>query len=409
MFLVTLMTVREKIHEIFGVQEAHELPSKLLQIVKRPNELSVIIDNYKNNFTDLNHDYLRDYFQDAVADRSNFMQDYTPESICEIVAEITGQPETCADLCAGTGSLTIGLWQKSPKTKFYCYEISTASVPFLLFNLALRNISAIVFQGDLLTEEYSHVYQCEKGRISEIDNFKADPVDAVISNPPYSLKWTPKADSRFNDYPLPPKGYADLAFALIGLSMLKGTGKACYIYPHGILFRGGQEEKIRTKLIQDNYLDSIIGLPPALFANTTIPVCLVNFTKDPNRGVLVVDASREFKRQPKQNLMLSEHIETVISAFRMRRNIEKLSYVADLKEIKKNDFNMNISRYVDTFEQIKLPPPTEALRAIIENDKAIKQMKLDLLTDMKSMKANNTETGKEFEEYLKLFEEWTNL
>lgn len=107
--------------------------------------------------------------------------------------------------------------------------------------------------------------------------------------------------------------------------------------------------------------------------------------------------------------MLPEHIETVISAFRMRRNIEKLSYVADLKEIEKNDFNLNIPRYVDTFEQIKLPPPTEALRAIIENDKAIKQMKLDLLADMKSMKANNAETGKEFEEYLKLFEEWANL
>lgn len=402
------MAIRDTIHNIFGVKEPHELPSAMMRMLLDDEKRNEITGYYKNEFPDLNHDYLRDYFQENQADRSNLMQDYTPDSVCRLVSALAVTSGRIADLCAGTGSLTIEAWKKSPDSEFICYEVSSASIPFLLFNLVIRNISAYVVQGDLLIEEAAKIYRIENGTVSVVDDYPRDPVDSVITNPPYSLKWSGSHDLRFGAYPAAPKGFADYAFILIGLSMLKPGGRMTAVMPHGPLFRGSKEEEIRKALIEDGRLESVIGLPKNLFENTDIPVCLMTFSEK-NGGVFVVNADEEFKKAGKINIMTDDHIENVLSVCRLKRDVDKLAHVATMKEIRENDYNLNIPRYVDRFEQEILPPPTEILRGLIKTHKEIKKQQFELLEDMKTMKANDVETGKEFDEFLQVFEEWCNL
>ena len=155
-------------------------------------------------------------------------------------------------------------------------------------------------------------------------------------------------------------------------------------------------------------MSAVIGLPRALFAATDIPVAVMVF-RNHSDDLLVINAENEMTHRPKQNIMESQHIETVIGAYKMRRDIDKLAHVATYQELEKNDYNLNIPQYVSNFEEEVLPPPTESMRAIIDRHKEIKQQKLELLEMMKQMQAENVETGKEFQEFVELFEEWTNL
>lgn len=184
------MSLKDQIHELFGVKEAHELPAAVMKTVMDPEELSKVIINYRKSFPDLKQDVLRDYFQECSADRKSFMQDYTPDGICQIVAGITGKQKTIADLCAGTGSLTIAIWAQNPDTEFTCYELSTAAIPLLLFNLAVRKIKAKVIAGDVLTQDYTVVYQVEAGRV-----IRSEP-DATRGQLVY-LNQTGPVDSRY--------------------------------------------------------------------------------------------------------------------------------------------------------------------------------------------------------------------
>lgn len=399
---------RETIHGMFEIREPHELPTAMMRAIKGEN-LAGIISDYKTAFPDLKHDYLRDYFQENQPDRSNLMQDYAPESVCRIVAGITGKRETIADICAGTGSLTLSAWQENPDAVFYCYELSSASLPFLLFNLLVRGVDAFVIHGDVLTQDYETVYHCHSGQIEEVEGFEDPKVDAVITNPPYGLKWSGSRDFRFGSYDTPPKGAADFAFFLIGLNMLKEGGTMTAILPHGVLFRGNQEEKIRKELLEDHALSAVIGLPPALFANTQIPVCLL-VTGKADDGVFVVDASEEMKKQPKQNIMEAKHIEAVLSAFRMRRNIDKLASLATYEEIKENDWNLNIPRYVETWELEELEPAWKIMERMIECEKEIKANKEEMLKQLESMVfSGDIEEGEDFKKYVEKFREWVAI
>lgn len=400
--------IRDKIHELFGVKEPHELPAAMMKVITDSTKLSVICSNYRKCFPDTKHDYLRDYFQENQADRSNLMQDYTPESICQIVAEITGKRQLIADLCAGTGSLTLEAWGRNPDAEFICYELSSAAVPFLCFNLAVRGVSAWVVHGDLLTEDVQAVYRIQDGTVTKADDFPHDKVDAVITNPPYSLKWSGAHDIRFGSYSVPPKKAADYAFVLIGLNMLKDDGIMSAILPHGVLFRGNTEADIRKELLCDRKVSAVIGLPRALFAATDIPVSVMVF-KNNSEDLLVINAENEMTHRPKQNIMEPQHTETVLSAYKMRRDIDKLAHVVTFQELEKNDYNLNIPRYVSDFKEEVLPPPMESMRAIIARHKELKQQKLELLEMMKQLQARNSDTGKEFREFVELFEEWTAL
>ena len=242
----------------------------------------------------------------------------------------------------------------------------------LLFNLSIRGMNAYVRHGDVLTNKFKAYYKIQNdGKFSNIeiidcmdDDFK---VDTVISNPPYSLKFADVEnfidDKRFIDFGIPPKAKADYAFILHALSHLKENGSMYFILPHGVLFRGGKEEQIRRKLIENNLLDAVIGLPEKLFLNTTIPVCILVLKKNRDKkDVVFIDASKQFVNKGKQNELSKEYIDKIVSSYNSDNDFLKYSHITSYDEIKNNDFNLNIPRYVDTFEETE---PVD-LRATIE-------------------------------------------
>ena len=325
---------------------------KRLKIFKRFLEI-------ENN---LDYDWFTNYFQEEQANRNNLKQDYTPHCLCNLVNKlIPQQSEAIYDECCGIGGLTISVQKEHRDSIFYLEEVSDNSVMLLLFNLSIRGINAYVKHGDVLTNQFKKVYKLtNNGEYSDIEivedadnEFKTD---VVISNPPYSLKFDNvdnyKYDARFSNYGIPPKSKADYAFVLHGLSHLKENGSAFFILPHGVLFRGSKEGDIRKLLIGDNLLDAVIGLPSNLFLNTQIPVCVLIFKKTRNdKDILFIDASKEFVKEGKQNYLSDDQIEKIKSAYSLRKDIDKFSHVASLEEIKKNDYNLNIPRYVDTSEE----------------------------------------------------------
>lgn len=180
--------------------------------------------------------------------------------------------------------------------------------------------------------------------------------DIVIMNPPYSLKYSKadkyKVDTRFLGYPLAPKSKSDFMFVLDGLAKLEDDGIMVVLLPHGVLFRQGDEYKIRRKLLEDGNIAAIIGLPEKLFTSTDIPtVVLVLQKTSKQESVLFVDASKDFKKGQKMNFLEAEHIEKIVTAYKNAKSIDKYSRMVPLSEIAENDYNCNIPRYIDTFEE----------------------------------------------------------
>lgn len=175
---------------------------------------------------------------------------------------------------------------------------------------------------------------------------------AILMNPPYSADWVQRPDERFDAYGLAPKTKADFAFLLHGYSKLDEDGTMAIVLPHGVLFRGAAEGKIRQRLLEEGAISSIIGLPSNLFFGTNIPVALIVLTKKrKEKDVLFIDASKEFEKGKNQNFLLEEHQSKIFQAYSKRKTIDKYAHVASFNEIKENDFNLNIPRYVDTFEE----------------------------------------------------------
>ncbi len=181
--------------------------------------------------------------------------------------------------------------------------------------------------------------------------------DAVVANPPFSYRWEPSEamseDVRFKNYGLAPKSAADFAFLLHGFHYLKDEGVMAIILPHGVLFRGGKEADIRTKLLNDGHIDTVIGLPANLFYSTGIPVCILVLKrcKKPD-DVLFINAAEHFEKGKRQNYLTDAHIHKIIETYRKRPSeVERYARRVEMKEIIENDYNLNISRYVSTAEQ----------------------------------------------------------
>lgn len=266
----------------------------------------------------------------------------------------------------------------------------------LLFNLSIRGINAYVKHGDVLTNQFKTVYKLtNNGEFSDIeiveDADKEFKTDVVISNPPYSLKFdnvdTYKYDARFSNYGIPPKSKADYAFVLHGLSHLKENGSAFFILPHGVLFRGSKEGDIRKLLIDDNLLDAVIGLPSNLFLNTQIPVCVLIFKKTRNdKDILFIDASNDFIKEGKQNYLNDDQIEKIKSAYSLRKDIDKFSHVASLEEIKKNDYNLNIPRYVDTSEEKEPVDLAQVVSELVQIETEIEATEKEFVAMLKDLR-----------------------
>lgn len=366
---------RNFVNGYLGIDESYKMPERMMELLLNAEEREKMFDAFSAENPDMTGDLWHEYFQDEQGDRNALKQDFTPMEICQLVAEITPEAESYADVCAGTGGLTIALHNRFPDAYYHLEEISERTIPILLFNLAIRNINAEVINGDSLEQTAKHYYRVVPGRkygtIDEVDGLEPRSFGAVVSNPPYSLQWNPEghgADERFTGYELAPKSKADYAFILHGMSLTSGI--ATYILPHGVLFRGQKEGKIREKLCRDGRIRSIIGLPNNMFRNTGIPVCIVQICTGA-QDTLIIDAADECTKDGKYNVMKAEHLNAVLGAYRIRKSIDKLSQLVTLPEIENNDYNLNIPRYVDKFEPEQIPDIITVMAELKELNKEI--------------------------------------
>lgn len=396
---------REFVNEYLGIKESYKMPERMMKILLDPYEREKMFDVFLAEEPDLSTDQWTQYFQEEHGDRNALKQDFTPPGICKIVAEITPKAESYADVCSGTGGLTIALHNRYPDAYYYCEEISERTIPILLFNLAIRNMEADVVNGDSLEQTVNHCYRLTPGEcysnIQEVEAVEPRKFGAVVSNPPYSLPWNPDGhvqDKRFIGYELAPKSKADYAFILHGMSLT--DGKATYILPHGVLFRGQKEGKIREKLCKEGRIDSVIGLPNNMFRHTGITVCILQIGEQSN--TLIVDASEECIKEGKYNIMQPEHIDTILGAVRMRKQIDKLSAVVLLEQIAKNDYNLNIPRYVDKFEPEPLPDICELMEEFTQLDDEIENAEKSLLKMIHQLVGTTPEAEKQLEEVKKI-------
>jgi type I restriction-modification system, M subunit len=275
---------------------------------------------------------------------------YTPQEVSQILAEIVTTGKTrlkkVYDPTCGSGSLLLRTARNGNADQIYGQEKNPTT-----FNLARMNM---LLHGVKFSD-----FDIENGDTLEADAFPEMQFDAVVANPPFSADWT--AADKFNNDDrfskpgvLAPKSKADYAFILHMIHHLNDGGTMACVAPHGVLFRGAAEGKIRQFLIEKrNYIDAIIGLPANIFYGTSIPTCIIVVKKcrTDDDNVLFIDASKEFEKVKTQNKLRYEHIQKIIDTYRNRKEVEKYSHLATLQEIRDNDYNLNIPRYVDTFEE----------------------------------------------------------
>lgn len=216
--------------------------------------------------------------------------------------------------------------------------------------------------------------------LNEMNPAKKLECDAVVANPPFSYRWEPKEemgqDFRFKSYGIAPKSAADFAFLLHGFHFLSDEGVMAIILPHGVLFRGGAEERIRTKLLKDGNIDTVIGLPANLFFSTGIPVCILVLKKCKKfDDVLFINASEHFDKGKRQNVLTDEHIDKILDTYQNRREEKRYSRCVSMDEIEKNCYNLNISRYVSTAQAEEIIDIKQVNKDLVAIEKEIKKAK----------------------------------
>ena len=399
------------INNLLEIKESYELPDKLMALLLDNNSMIKLFDKFMEYDIDLTKDLFRDYFQEQHADRKSLKQDYTPDAICKIISKLQNEKDTLLDVCSGTGALSLFSYNENNDLSIVCEELSQRSISTLLFNLAIRNIKGYVLRKDVLKNEVLDIYKLEKGTkystITKTENIEERKYKTIISNPPYSLEWQPIADERFNSYELAPKSKADFAFILDILYRLDENGKAFMILPHGILFRGQAEGKIRKQLIDNNLIDSIIGLPDKMFLNTQIPTCILILNKNKkDNNILFIDSSKNCINKAKQNDMSDEQINKIIETYKNRNEIEKYSHLASYKEVIENDYNLNIPRYIDTFEDEPLPDLREVVQDMIRIEKETKETEHELKKMLEQLEGTTPEEKEYYSKVIKPLMEW---
>lgn len=281
---------------------------------------------------------------------------YTPPEVSDLIAEILNPQEgdTICDPACGSGSLLMKCGRKV-RDRFNSKKYALYGQEAIGSTWSLAKMNMFLHGEDNHKVEWGDTIRNPKllDKNGGLMHF-----DIVTANPPFSLdKWGhDEAEhdpfGRFRRG-VPPKTKGDYAFILHMIETLKPkTGRMGVVVPHGVLFRGSSEGKIRQQLIEENLLDCVIGLPEKLFYGTGIPAAILIFKKDkPDNSVLFIDASREFKAGKNQNLLTPENIDKIVATYRARESVDKYAYLANLEEIQENDYNLNIPRYVDTFEE----------------------------------------------------------
>ena len=291
---------------------------------------------------------------------------YTPHEVSLLMSEIVADhlkdrsEIKIYDPTSGSGSLLINIGKSvarhmgdSDRIKYYAQELKENTYNLTRMNLVMRGIlpdNIVTRNGDTLEEDWPYFDESDPA-----GTYEPLYVDAVVSNPPYSQNWNPadkESDPRYSRYGLAPKSKADYAFLLHDLFHIKADGIMTIVLPHGVLFRGGEEGEIRKNLIENNNIDTIIGLPANIFFGTGIPtIIMVLKQKRDNTDILIVDASKGFEKVGKNNKLRASDIKRIVDAVVNRVDIEKFSKVVSRETVRENDYNLNIPRYVDSSEK----------------------------------------------------------
>ena len=330
---------------------------------------------------------------------------YTPQFVSDILSQIvtldgqepaTGQRahmDSLMDFACGSGSLLLNVRHRMGTHgigKIFGQEKNITTYNLARMNMLLHGVKDTefeIFHGDTLTNDWDILRETNPAKMPRFD--------AVVANPPFSYRWDPTEalgeDVRFKNHGLAPKSAADFAFLLHGFHYLKDDGVMAIILPHGVLFRGGVESRIRTKLLKEGHIDTVIGLPANLFYSTGIPVCILVLKKCKKPDdVLFINAAEHFEKGKRQNRLTDAHIEKIVSTYQFRTEETRYSRRVPLEEIEGNDFNLNISRYISTAtadEEIDLAAIHEELvrldqrvkNATTDHNRFLKELGLPLL------------------------------
>jgi len=317
---------------------------------------------------------------------------YTPQQISSILSGIvtldSQEPKTgikkklasVLDFACGSGSLLLNVRKRMGPHgigKIFGQEKNITTYNLARMNMLLHGVKDSefeIFHGDTLTNDWEMLRETNPARKPKFD--------AVVANPPFSYRWEPNEamgeDVRFKNYGLAPKSAADFAFLLHGFHYLKEEGVMAIILPHGVLFRGGAEERIRTKLLTDGHIDTVIGLPPNLFYSTGIPVCILVLKKCKKPDdVLFINAAEHFEKGKRQNRLTEEHIEKIINTYQFRKEEKRYSKRIPMERIAEEGYNLNISRYISTAvqeEEIKLE---DVHSKLVESEKNIRKQTIE--------------------------------
>ena len=335
---------------------------KLCDIIKKIAEglaeFSDVEDNLGNAY-----EYLIGQF--AAGSGKKAGEFYTPQRLSDILSAIvtldSQAPETgpvthlgsVFDFACGSGSLLLNVRKKVRQNGGTISRVVGQEKNITTYNLARMNMllhgvkdtEFEIYHGDTLTNDWDHLRETNPAKMPKFD--------AVVANPPFSYRWDPGEamgeDVRFKNHGLAPKSAADFAFLLHGFHYLKDQGVMAIILPHGVLFRGGAEERIRTKLLKDGHIDTVIGLPANLFYSTGIPVCILVLKKCKKPDdVLFINAAEHFEKGKRQNFLTDEHIEKIISTYQYRREEDRYAKRVSMEKIAEEGYNLNISRYIST-------------------------------------------------------------
>ncbi|MCK8617733.1 type I restriction-modification system subunit M [Fructobacillus sp. M158] len=361
---------------------------------------------------DQGHDILGDVYEYLIAEFAGNSgkkagEFYTPHQVSKILAKLVALDAkqdgqfTVYDPAMGSGSLLLTVQdqllngKEKGRVAFEGQELNTTTYNLARMNLMMHGI-------DYQNMDLRNADTLEDDWPSREENGVMAPVtfDAVVANPPYSAKWdnndNKMKDPRFKDFgKLAPKTKADYAFVLHGLYHLDREGTMAIVLPHGVLFRGAAEGMIRQVIIEKNYLDAVIGLPAGIFFSTGIPTVVLVFKKNrQNKNILFIDASNDFEKGKKQNVLRDSDVDKIIDTYRKREDVEKYAHVAQIDEIEENDFNLNIPRYVDTFEEEE-PVDAEALLTDMQSiDSEIAELTKQINDQMQDLVATDEESQK---------------
>ena len=354
----------------------------------RNNKLATIIAEIAKGIAEFNTDIdiLGDAYeyligQFAAGSGKKAGEFYTPQPMSTILSRIvtldsqdpaTGKRDKLnkvLDFACGSGSLLLNVRNQMGKNgigKLYGQENNITTYNLARMNMLLHGVKDTefdIYHGDTLKNEWE--------MLNEPNPSKKVVFDAIVANPPFSLRWKPTEttsdDFRFKSHGVAPKSAADFAFLLHGFHYLADNGTMAIILPHGVLFRGGAEERIRTKLLKDGHIDTVIGLPANLFYSTGIPVCILVLKKCKKPDdVLFINASEQFEKGKRQNELEPKHIDKIVDTYQYRKEEERYSRRVSMEEIEEHGFNLNITRYISTAEPEKQIDLEEVHQQLVE-------------------------------------------